>query len=69
MLPTSIHPLLTALASALYMLLMNRATPCHLRDKILKFTKELKADLPADALMDIEAEEAKAIIEAASYFL
>lgn len=69
MLPTSIHPLLTALASALYLLLMNRATPYHLREKILKFAIDLKADLPAHALRNVEAEEVKAVVEASSYFL
>lgn len=68
MIPLSTHSDLAVLASAAYFVLMNRATPCHLRAKVVKFIQDIKADLPAEALKDVEAEEAKAVIEAASYF-
>lgn len=68
MLPhASIHQLLFNFAVAAAALLAHRDTPRLIHEEINSLVRNLKAKLPAEALPEIEAAEAEAVIKAADY--
>jgi len=62
-----IHTLLWNLAHTSYLLFLHPDTPDTLRRRLRKSYRKLKRDMPAEALREIEAAEAKATIIAADH--
>lgn len=67
MIPPKLHSHLLTLAEVVSILLAYKLTPDSLRQILLNFTRDLKTQLPAEALKAIEAAEAKATLRALAY--
>lgn len=67
MLPHGIQTHLITIAEAVALILANRLTPDWLRQELLRFTGKCKENLPREDRNDVEAAEAKAVINAVAY--
>ena len=67
MIPPRLHAHLLTLSEVVSIILSYKLTPDTLRQILINFTKELRAQLSPDDLKAVEAAEAKAILRALAY--